>query len=257
MSSYLPSVKWPSLSIPVRPWGPSANDDAKEETKATDAVLECLPPHEARKLEEFREAAGIIFDEESPKLSLHDSWHKLNDADERQTTKRDEMLLRVLRYNSLDVEKAGIQIRRTLEWRASMELCAKSTDVMMEPSAGLSVVPICVGKRPGDILMFSPARAYIRRNIDYEKQRIGIAKMFDHIVYDETGPQACRVTVVVDFSDMCVKNVDIFGLRNGINIYLNHFPDLFDRVLLLNYPKFIHGGTLLHFTTPKQQSIAN
>lgn len=247
MSSYLPSVKWPVVPSSLRSWTSSRSVDAGASTAPTDALLGELPPHEEKALGRLRTEISTTLSVACAELPPSDGWRAFIEPGQLYQRKRDEMLLRVLRYNLLNVEKSVTQIKESLEWRMTVAPCSKSMDVLTGATVGLPIAQVCEGKQSGDVLLFSLAEAYIRRDVDHEKQRVGIAKMFDYIVYDNSGLQANRVTVVIDFTNMSSKNVDLLGTRNGIHIYLSHFPDLFDQIFLLNYPRFVHGGEFFQY----------
>lgn len=249
MTGYLTSVKWPSMSL--RPWSTSAGSggagsDASE--RATDAKLTELPAHEARALDVLRSQVAQIFEKEHEKLGGNDGWRAFHSQDADDMTRRDEMLLRVLRYNLLNVSKASLQIKQTLEWRVTENVSMKSLDVLNGAIIGLPAAKMCLSKKNDQLLVICIAEAYVRREVDHEKQFVGVAKLFDHFFYDEQGPLAKSVTAVVDFTNMSAKNVDLIGMKNGINIYMNHFPEVFHKIFLLNYPRFIHGGTFLYMS---------
>lgn len=103
-----------------------------------------------------------------------------------------------------------------------------------------------VGQKEGETLFFGVAGSYDKRSVDRDVQKVAIDKMFDYILYDRDGPMASRCTVVVDFTDFGLSNVDLVGVKLGIVTYLSYFPDIFNCVLLVNYPRLLYGGKLLH-----------
>lgn len=227
MTAYLPSMKWPSLR-------------SQPALAATDFPLDKLPQHESEALATLRSTSTTMIEVAARTLPEIDGWRCLNDED--FATLRDEILLRFLRYNALSVEKSQEQFGKTLQWRSQGSVSTLPLEVMRGCDAGL---PLCILYGPtesGDMLFFSLAEAYIRKEIDHAKQAVAIGKMFDHLLYDKDGPRGKRGSIVIDFTNMSVKNVDLIGLRAGIMIYLNYFPDLFYKILFINYPKFIYGG---------------
>lgn len=247
MGSYLTSKTWRSVSL--RPWASTAAEETGAEASsgaATDAELGALPAHEAGALEKLRGEVGGLFEARWDKLSSVDGWQAFREGGTAGSSELDEMLLRVLRYNLLNVARASVQVGRTLEWRCVDRVCAKSLDVLDGASVGLPTAPVRFCKRGRELLVVCISEAYVRRDVDHQKQSVGIAKIFDHLFYDRDGPLAKKVTAVVDFTNMSTKNVDLVGMRNGINVYMSHFPEIFHRVFLLNYPRFIHGGKLWH-----------
>lgn len=242
-------MKWPSVSL--RPWSTTTGSEAGPVASgsATDAELNDLPDYEARALEELRHEVLGLFGDDCEKLSENDGWQMFNakKASAYDVTKRDEMLLRVLRYNLLNVSKAGLQIRRTFEWRAIENVSMKPLDVLNGATIGLPAAKVTFCEKKDEIVVICITEAYVRREVDHEKQTLGFTKLLDHFFYDKQGPRAKRVTAVADFTNLSAKNVDLIAMKNGISVYMNHFPDIFHKIFLMNYPRFIHGGKFFIF----------
>lgn len=235
MTTYLPSVKWPTLS----------KRSHSSSLQATDAQLHELPEHEAEALLQLQAATRGTIEASKPKLPECDPWVSLND--EQQSSMRDEILLRFLRYNALSVEKAQHQMETALKWRADFRVASLSTDVVHGAEVGIPITFLSTNKETDDALLLCLAESYVRREVNHAKQETGAAKLFDYMLYDVNGPRARRGSLVVDCTNLSYRNVDVVALKNGIFLYLNYFPDIFNKILIINYPKFMHGGKFCSF----------
>lgn len=227
MSSYLSSVKWPTLSMP------SILTRSAEES-LEDAPLNALPEPERKALNLVREKYGVVFEQKKELLPQKDRWRRLDGV------QRDEMLLRFLRYNALHVENTVKQLEETLQWRGAKKIAEQSDDVLYGMDAGIPVAQLGKVKENGDGLFFSLAEGYDKKGVNHKIQQVAAARMFERIVYAE-GVCVKRGTVVIDFSEFSVKNVDLYGLKNGVSTYVKHYPDVFHKILLINYPRFMYG----------------
>lgn len=237
MASYLPSVKLPSFS--------SWTSRSSSAGTATDAPLDQLPEHESKPLSDLRERSFALLTASSANLPTCDVWAHLTESANAQL--RDEVLLRFLRYNGLNVERAEGQLRQTVDWRRSSGIATVGVTRMHGHTVGLPILTLGEPRSSGDMLFFSLAEAYVRRVVDHTQQQLGVAKMFDFLLYDTPGPHVRRASVVVDFTNLSMRNVDLAGLRAGIIIYMSYFPDVFHQILFINYPKFIYGGMSASF----------
>lgn len=221
----LSTLKWPSTGVP--------------RLTATDASLGELPPHEEKALKQLVVATNSVITEHVSNLSKSDSWQRLNDRKHERL--RNEILLRFLRYNSLSIDKARNQMLETMKWRAITNVGSLPNDVMYGKQAGIPLVQLTEPTEQGSVLFFSAGEAYSRRDVDYSKQETGAAKMFDFILYDDNGPRARDCSIIVDFSNLCMNNIDVYATKTGVLLYLKYFPDIFQKIMLVNYPKLIYG----------------
>lgn len=215
----------------------------RSETKllATDAPLSKLPAHEREALAQLRAQTQSDVERAASTLPQEDVWRDLGDS--QNATLRDEILLRFLRYNALSTDNAQRQVRSVLEWRAEHGIAAESPQVMYGVDAGIPVTRLSGPTPDGDLLFFCAAEMYSRCDVDHAKQGVALARLFDLLLYDVDGPRAKRGSVVIDFTNMSARNVDLVGLRLGVLLYTSYYPDLFLKILFFNYPKFIYGGT--------------
>lgn len=231
MASYFSPVKLSSLS--VRSHATAA---------ATDEPINRLPQHEKDALSHLISVSADAIVDAKGRLPDCDVWRELNDGEHDKL--RDEILIRFLRYNVLSVEKAHRQVISTLNWRTNSLISTLSPNVMLGNEVCLPMAHLSTDPLTGDVLLFSLAEGYERKKVNHAKQETGIAKLFEHLLYDADGPRASRSSVVVDCTNLSVRNVDLVALKKGIFLYTNYFPDVFYKILLINYPKFVYGGKL-------------
>lgn len=248
MSDYLPSLKWPSaLTFQTRATSPTE-----------DAPLTALPECERTSLTQLTVQFTSALTAAS--LPSSDPWSSLNAS--QNSVLRDEILLRFLRFNSLQIDRTAKQLRSVLAWRAKSKISEQPVTVIRGMAAGIPVCIMDAVGRVGQRLFFASAEKYVKQDVDRRIQEIAVAKMFEHMLYDVDGPQVTGVDVVVDFMGFSTKNIDIFGLKTGVSTYLNYYPDIFHRIFLINYPKFLYGGKFhymlnaaLSYHTPEDRWI--
>lgn len=231
MSSYLPSfssLRWTS-SLQTR------------STACQDAPLSSLPATERNALDTLISKSQDILSPSSEKLPACDPWRCLHTSNEEL---RDEILIRLLRCNNLSIEKSLKQLCATLEYRATSAVAQLPVEKMQGRSTGIPVALLeTKSKDKGTRLFYTAAADYIKKDVDHKIQEVGVAKMFEYMMYDSNGPQVKKAVVVVDFTGFGVRNVDLVATKNGVGIYTRHYPDMFHKILLINYPKLIYGGT--------------
>lgn len=170
-------------------------------------------------------------------LTEGDPWCDLT-QDEQEA-----LLKRILQFNNFDVERANKQLHSTLHWRSSSAISSKHVDLMYGLPAG---IPISVVATHHDhVLTVAIAEKYLKSMVDHSHQQLAVSRMLEYFVYDRDGPRTSKVTVVVDFTNFAFRHVDITGLKNGISIYMNHYPEVIHKVFLVNYPKFLYGGMFI------------
>lgn len=228
MSSYFPCLKWPSLNLQTQT--PSPDEDAP---------LSVLPANERVALDALISLAEPLLSSPPAALPSCDPWNGLHD----NTELRDHVLLRLLRFNGLSAEQAASQLRSTLSWRAKSRIAEQPCDTMRGMAAGIPLTLLEPVGEEGARLFFVAAEQYVKKNADHDVQEVGVARMFEHMLYDVDGPRAKRCEVVVDLTGFSVKNVDLVSMKTGVSTYLDFYPDVFHKILLINYPKFLYGGT--------------
>lgn len=171
-------------------------------------------------------------------FSETDPWHKLI---ENGGDRRDEMVLRVLRYQCLDVAKAAQQVRSILQWRKKADVGTIGPEHLHGRGAGLPAVllpGLGEGKR---MLMYAAAEHYVKKLVVAERQEKAIIRLFEHVLYAPDGANASSAVVIVDFMDMSFSDVDLAAMKRGISIFLRYYPETFSTILLFNYPRFVYG----------------
>lgn len=229
MSSYLPSLKWPSFNVQTQNTSP---DD--------DAPLSALPANERAALDALILLVEPLLSSSLSALPSCDPWNQLRDDAEL----RNHVLLRLLRFNGLSAERAACQLRSTLAWRAKSRIAEQPCGTMHGMAAGIPLSLLEPVGEGGARLFFAAAEQYVKRDADRAVQEVGVARMFEYMLYDVDGPRAKRCNVVVDFTGFSVKNVDLIGMKTSVTTYLDYYPDVFHKILLINYPKFLYGGTI-------------
>lgn len=232
MSSYFPT----RTSLPSFKWPKSIHSQSHP---LHDAPLDHLPSNERSALDSLISKSHHFFTQPPHPLPPSDPWATLHMSN---PTERDEILLRLLRFNALSVERSLRQLRATLDWRAQYKIAEQPVTIMQGPRAGIPLVLLDAHGVNGESLFFTSADRYVKRNVDHRIQSVAVAKMFDHMIYSLQGPRVKRGVVVVDFTGFSMKNVDIFGLKNGVSTYVAHYPDIFYRILMVNYPRFMYSG---------------
>lgn len=226
MSSFLPSLKWPTLGFESRGSPPE------------DAPPSSLPPAERLALDTLITLATPLITSPPHALPRSDPWTKLS----VDVGLRDRVLLRLLRFNSLSPARTLRQLRAILEWRATARIAEEPHDAMRGMAAGIPTTLLPPVGKGGARLFFAPAEKYEKKGVQRAAQEVGVARMFEYMLYDVDGPQAERCAVVVDFTGFSAKNMDLAGIKTGVYTYINYYPDVFHAILLVNYPKFLYGG---------------
>lgn len=221
-------MKWSSSSTAPAPLQP------------TDEPLDNLPEHEQTALSTLVEKCNPMIASEVDKLPDCDQWKHLTDDNYNQL--KLEILLRFLRFNNLSVDKAFTQMEQAIRWRGTTQVASLSKDVYYGSEVGIPISQLTSKPNDkGELLYISLGEAYLRREINHAKQDIGVAKLFDQILYDPNGPMAKSGFIVLDFQNIGMNNIDLVSLKNGLIIYLNYFPDVFNKIILFNYPRLIYS----------------
>lgn len=227
MSSYFSTIKRGGAS-------------SKKGSPPDDAALHELPPDEDQALSHLKEHAIPLMCKAKGICASSDAWMLL--LENGRETERDEMLLRFLRYNGLNVEITVRQVGEVISWRTKVTISSMVVDVMYGKEAGIPIVQLGKITKQGDGLFFCAAELYEKKDVVRKTQEIGVIKMFEYLLYEMCIPRVKRVTAVIDFTGFGVKHIDLTALRMGISVYTNYYPDVFHRVFLVNYPKILYGG---------------
>lgn len=162
-----------------------------------------------------------------------------------QADARSEIVLRVLRYQTLNVTKTVAQVRAIIAWRSERRVCEIPATAMQGAEAGLPclMVPaVGAGRRS---LIFVKASAYVKRLVTVPKFETGLIRFFETLLYTDDGMRANGSVVVVDFCDLSVREVDLAITKKGIEVFLKYYPETFAKMLFVNFPRFIFHCTFL------------
>lgn len=116
---------------------------------------------------------------------------------------------------------------------------------MRGPAAGLPLLLLDARGSDGDVLLYSPTQFYIKSEVDHASQEIAVKTLFENIVYMKEGPLALSSVAVLDFEGMSVRNVDLRATRNGIRIFTDYYPELFKKIFVINFPRWLHKSKFL------------
>lgn len=208
-----------------------------------DAPLDALPASEVKPLATLEaKICDKVFS--SPGL-LHssDPWRMLS------PTHRRSLFLRFLRYQTLNVDKAAAHIERVARWRAEERPWTLPASAMCGPRAGLPMLELGIRGMDAEILMYGLAKHYVKAEVDHAAQQEAIKVMFEQLFYVPTGSLGRSGVLIVDFNELSMRNVDLVATKNGIRIFLNYYPEMFKKIMLINYPKWIYGSTYPLFST--------
>lgn len=230
----------PSRHAKMSNWMPASfmrtfsTSAAAEPAPLEDAPLSALPACEEKALLALEAQLG---DAVFSTAVLHDAdpWRGLPDPHKRG------LLLRFLRYQALAVDKAAAHVTKVGKWRADTRPWALPVEALRGAEAGLPMLEVGVRGRDGEVLMFGAARAYVKAEVVHARQEEAIMRMFEGVFYREDGPRGRAGVLVIDFYDLSYRNVDLVGTKNGIQLFLGYYPEMFRKILLINYPKWIYG----------------
>lgn len=115
---------------------------------------------------------------------------------------------------------------------------------MTGAAAGIPVLRLEGRGRDGEVLLYSPARFYIKADVDHAAQEVAVKTLFENMMYMKNGPLALSSVMVLDFEAMSLRNVDLIATKNGIRVFADYYPELFKKILVINYPRWLHGSKL-------------
>lgn len=181
-----------------------------------------------------------LFESSDTTLDAADPW-RTQDAQERY-----ELHVRLIRYHLLHVAGAAAQLAAIAAWRTSH--CPWRDDLVQLAQSPAAGIPMQVLRARGfdrAMLVYLPARLYVRAAVDHSVQQRAVTAFFEHSFYKTGALRAPWGVYVFDFRGLSTKNVDIVGTRHAINIFLSYYPETVKRVLVINFPRWIHGSTFL------------
>lgn len=211
-------------------------------TIVEDAPLKALPAAEEEVITHLQERLQALL--EGPKSPLHaqDPWRTLTDRE------RKYLYLRFARYHVLNTDRAETHIRRVADWRTKDRPWETDVAICSGVKAGLPFQLFTNARGcDGEILLYLPARLYIRANVDHAVQQLALKTLFEFCLYASEGCRAASGVYVLDFSGLCFKNVDLVASKNAIRIFQSNYPEPFKRLLCINYPKWIYGSKFCSF----------
>lgn len=201
-----------------------------------DAPITSLAEHEASALSALDERINHIFLPSDTKLHAHDPWLTLTEQ------QRHSLLIRFLRYNLLHIENARSHIHKVATWRSTQRPWNLPISDMQGTPAGIPILSDVIRGREGDVLIFIPTRYYQKSLVDRSAQVTAIKAFFEYCSYAAHGLKATSGIMLVDFAALQLKQVDLVALKNAINIFLSFYPEVLKKVILVNYPRWIHGS---------------
>lgn len=205
-----------------------------------DAPLGSLPECEATVLKTLDGRLSLLFDAAQSTLHESDPWRTLPE------NLRLCLLLRFLRYHLLNVDKAQEHIMRVAKWRLTECPWEKSLSCVKGKQNGIPILEADIRGKNNEILIYLPAKRYVKAEVDHHAQELAIQTFFEHCAYAEDGYRASCAVLLFDFTDMLMKNVDLTASRYAIKIFLDYYPEAFHRIFLVNYPKWLYGSKLLY-----------
>lgn len=114
--------------------------------------------------------------------------------------------------------------------------------VLEGAAAGLPLMtPHARGHR-NEILIFLAAGDYEKAAVDHSKQETAITTFFEHCAYTRDGKRASAGVMLVDFSGLLMKNVDLVTARYAIRVFMDYYPEVLSKILFINFPRWIHGS---------------
>lgn len=225
MSSFLPSLRRSSCA------------------PLDDAPLAALPASESTALSKLEALVSKeLFSSSSAVLHHNDPWLHL------PATNRRALSLRFLRFHCLSVDAALAQMLRVAAWRRDDRPWERPVKAMVGPAAGIPALRVGATGSDGEALLYSPAKFYIKQEIDHAKQDVAIKTFFEQLLYAEGGPRCRAGVIVLDFQDMHMRNVDLLATKNGIRIFTDYYPEIFKKILVVNYAKWLYGSKLRFVT---------
>eukprot|EP00177_Eucheuma_denticulatum_P006955 GFKZ01012648.1.p1 GENE.GFKZ01012648.1~~GFKZ01012648.1.p1 ORF type:complete len:288 (-),score=23.69 GFKZ01012648.1:139-1002(-) len=201
-----------------------------------DAPLSDLPASESEPLSSlYNRFVTEILPPSADILHANDPWSNL------PTENAQCICLRFLRYHLLDAEAAFTHLVKVAHWRKTDQPWQHAPKTMRGLSAGLPVIQIAGRGTDGEALVYSPGRHYMKSKVSHTQQATALKTFFETLLYSKDGPKALSCVVVFDFENMSMRNMDLIATKNGIRIFADFYPEAFKKILVVNYPRWLHG----------------
>lgn len=209
-----------------------------------DAPLSALPADESAALETLEGELAPLFDRASTTLLSDDPWLSLTPSE------RAHLYLRFARYHLLRTADAHAHIQRVAALRKAEAPWRLALDNMQRADCGVIMHFEKARGFDGEVLAYSPARAYYKPDIDHERQKTALRTFFEYIAYREGGRRAASIVLVLDLDDIGRKNVDLTATRAGIRLFLEQYPEMFKKIVVTSYPTWIYGSKFCEHALP-------
>lgn len=170
-----------------------------------------------------------------------DPWLSLAYAEQKR------LLLRFLRFHLLNVPKAENHILRVCCWRTSTRPWTLPLRVLRGRAVGLPLCHPSGRGREKEVLIFLPASQYVRADVDHAKQQVAVKAFFEFCAYADDGLRASAAVLLIDFGDLQMRNVDLASARYSIKLFMDYYPEVFCKILFINYPKWFYGSKFYIF----------
>lgn len=201
-----------------------------------DAPLYRLPSNESNPLSVLHERfnAEII---SRPEAILHpsDPWRSLSTNPSRA------LCLRFLRYHHLNVEKSIRHLLEVAKWRGNNLPWNIEASVLHDRSSGMPFMNLEGKGSDGEIILYGLVRQYNRDATDYGMQENAVKYIFEWLMYLQNGHQALSSIVIWDFDGIKLKHIDLHAAKTCIQISADYYPEFFKKIIILNYPRWMHG----------------
>lgn len=153
----------------------------------------------------------------------------------------EDLLLRYLRHNSLDSERAAAQFRSFVQWRSAVRTGCVPASVMRGAAGGCPVVLIPELGNGRTTLLFTSARHYVKRECIASAHDKAVVRVFESLLYARDGARATAALAIVDFEGVSLSQVDLPAMKRDVQVFMSYYPETFHRLLFVAYPSFIHS----------------
>ena len=216
-----------------------SSSTSKPSPPVDDAPVESLPEIEATPLSKFQQQTEHLFSQSDQTIDPEDPWRSLS------SSHRSLVLLRFLRYHLLDIPNATEHFLRVINWRKNKKPWNFPTSTMDGGPSGCPIIFIKGHGRHDEMILYVAASMYDKSLVDHNVQQDAMITMFEHCAYAADGRLASAGILLLDLGDMMLKNVDLTAMRNGINLFFEYYPEVFSRIILINYPRWTHSSKFI------------
>lgn len=201
-----------------------------------DAPLSDLPNSESEPLSSlYNRFVTEILPPKASILHANDPWSNLPSKNAQC------ICLRFLRYHLLNAEAAFTHLAKVAQWRTTDQPWQRAPKTMRGLSAGLPVIQVAGYGNDGEALVYSPGRHYMKSKVNHALQATALKTFFETLLYSKDGPKALSCVAVFDFENMSMRNMDLIATKNGIRVFADFYPEAFKKILVVNYPRWLHG----------------